>query len=135
MHMQRFFFGFASIFVGITLIFSAFILAITTAPQHARAGGGGGLLTAILVVAAVVIAPYIAPELFGTIGTVAESAAMIEAGTVGIEGLALEASVLGGEVVAGGVGTVAAEAGAAVGIPVPSGIPVSTDFVGALTNF
>ena len=126
MHMQRFFFGFASIFVGITLIFSAFILAITTAPQHARAGGGGGFLTAVLVVAAIVIAPYIAPELFGTIGTVAESAAMIEAGTVGIEGLALEASVLGGEVVAGTV--------AGVGIPVPAGMPVSADFAAALTD-
>src|SRR3989338_5935649 len=126
MHIQRFFFGFASIFVGIALIFSAFILAITTAPQHARAGGGGGLLTAILVVAAVVIAPYIAPELFGTIGTVAESAAMIEAGTVGIEGLALEASVLGGEVVAGTV--------AGVGIPVPAGMPVSADFAAAFTD-
>src|SRR3989344_4158498 len=115
MHMQRFFFGFASIFVGITLIFSAFILAITTAPQHARAGGGGGFLTAVLVVAAIVIAPYIAPELFGTIGTVAESAAMIEAGTVGIEGLALEASVLGGEVIAGGTaGLSAAETAAMI---------------------
>ena len=68
MHMQRFFFGFASIFVGITLIFSAFILAITTAPQPVRAGGGGGFWGIVAAVAVAIVLPYIAPELFGAVG-------------------------------------------------------------------